>query len=65
MDNQGVSSTMPIIHISKNPLNNINDTEQHRIAPGSDVAGFVQATPDLQGVMLIAVVNGQPCLRAD
>ena len=56
---------MPIIHISKNPLNNINDTEQHRIAPGSDVAGFVQATPDLQGVMLIAVVNGQPCLRAD
>ena len=56
---------MPIIHISKNPLNNINDTEQHRIAPGSDVAGFVQATPELQGVMLIAVVNGQPCLRAD
>ena len=56
---------MPIIHISKNPLNNINDTEQHRIAPGSDVAGFVQATPELQGVMLIAVVNGQPCMRAD
>ena len=56
---------MPIIHISRNPLNNINDTEQHRIAPGSDVAGFVQATPDLQGVMLIAVVNGQPCMRTD
>ena len=56
---------MPIIHISRNPLNNINDTEQHHIAPGSDVAGFVQATPDLQGVMLIAVVNGQPCMRTD
>lgn len=56
---------MPIIHISRNPLNNINDTEQHRLAPGSDVAGFVQAMPDLHGVMLIAVVNGEPRLRAD
>jgi predicted phage tail protein len=56
---------MPMIHISRNALANINATERHEIAAGSDVLGFVDSREDLQGQMLIAVVNGEPRLRGE